>query len=225
MTEEIKTTTPVASPPPTVPQRSDGFDFADDAGNSIIRGVKIPFTNNAEYLAGSGGEVIKSPPREFIAVEHLRALQKWPTDEGPPLETRVLEPDEYFPDIEVLNSQAPQSEWRTVFGQKKGPWEKVHALYLLEQESMAAFTFITGTVGGFRAVRELTEAIKRARMLGNPYLFPVVNLTHTFMPTQYGGRERPQFKVVRWIEIGKPAEKPALAKPKNADMDGDSIPF
>jgi hypothetical protein len=226
--QETKTVPAVPSTvaPATVPAHGDGIDCIDDGGGSIIKGAKMSFSNNAEYLAG--GAVIKSPPREFILIERKRFVQEWGPGEGPPLSTREVLPGEFFPDVERMNEEAPKDRWRMVFGQLKGPFEKVQVLYLLEPATMAAFTFITSTVGGFKAVRELTDATKRKRMLdNNPHLFPVVTLGDTFMDTQYGGRQRPQFNVVRWIEIGKSAETPALAKPKtpNDDMGGDPIPF
>jgi hypothetical protein len=198
---------------PTVPQQSDGVDASDEGGNKVIKGTKFTFSNNAEYVAGKGGEVIKSPPREFIFIQRKRFVQEWPPGDGgndPPLSTVELADHECFPDIEKKNNETPKNRWRMSFGNLKGPFEKVQALYLLEQTTMAAYTFLTGTVGGFRAVRDLMDAVKRARLLGSPCLFPIITLGNTFMPTDWGGRQRPLFSVVRWIEIGKPGERPAL---------------
>jgi hypothetical protein len=218
---------------PTVPAHGDGFDCAGDVGGkSIIKGVKLSFGNDAKWYASAAvvAPVEKDQPaREFIPIERIRIVQKWGVEPGPPLETRILADDAFFPDVERMNEEAPKSERRMAFGKEVGPYEKAHVLYLLEPSSMAGFTYIASTDGGFRAVSELMDAIKRARLLGDQYLFPVVHLTDTHMPTQYGGRQRPQFKIVRWVPIGRPLEKPALttttSKPANADMGGDAILF
>ena len=221
MTSENEPLPSVVSPP-----TGDGFDAVNEGNASIIKGQKAKFSNAAVWFTGVD-EVIK-PTREFIPVEHKRFVQQWGTQEGaPPLSTRELAPEEFFPDVECMNEEAPKSEWREAFGRKVGPWERVHALYLLEPATMAGFTYLTSTAGGFIAVRELQEAINRARMLGDKHLYPVVTLGDAFMNTKFGGRQRPSFKIVRWVPIGRPAAKPAIAAVKakaNADMD-DNIPF
>lgn len=174
---------------PTAPLR-DGVDAADEGGNKVIKGTKCTFSNNAEYITGKGGGVIKSPPREFIFIQRKRFTQEWPPgDSGnsPPLSTRELADHEHFPDLEEMNNAVPRDRWRMSFGQLKGPFENVQALYLLEPTTMAAYTFLTGTIGGFRAVRDLMDAIKRKRLLGSPY----ASDHHTGLRVHADGLRRP----------------------------------
>jgi len=35
------------------------------------------------------------------------------------------------------------------------------------------------------------------------HIYPMVEPTHTFMPTNYGGRERPDLKVKGWVRFGE----------------------
>jgi hypothetical protein len=178
---------------------SDGFDdFDDRAPKSIIRGIKLKFTNNAEWLTATG-EVI-APDREFLVIEIIRVTQKWV--DGMAAETRILAPDEPFPDIEQWNAEAPRSEWREAFGRSVGPWQNSYVVYLLDPRTMAGFTFPTSTSGGFRAIQELKDSTRRARMLRGANVFPLVTLDDVFMPTQFGGRRRPCFKIKKFVALG-----------------------
>jgi hypothetical protein len=212
---------PATSPTWVAPRASDGFDAVLDAdGNrSIIRGAKYKFTNNAEWL-DDAGEVV-DPAREFLVFEIAKVTQKW--IDGMPAETRILAPDEYFPDTERLNAGAPPKEWREAFGKQVGPWQNSIVVYLFDPTTMECFTWPTSTAGGFRAVDDLQARVKRARRLQGDNVFPVVTLADTHMNTQYGGRQRPALKVVRFIAIGGQA-KPLLDEPK-AEAMNDQIPY
>jgi hypothetical protein len=187
------------------------YDDDDFTSNSIIRGTKLKFTNEAAWMTGSG-EIIP-PNREFIVWGDIKAIQKW--IDGMPAEgSRVLEPGESWPDIEALNKQAPQEEWRDAFGKSVGPWEKCRALYLFCPQTCKPFTWPTSTKGGDRAIRDLKEAIRVARgTLYGPDAHAVVTLGNVFMPTDYGGRQRPDLKIQRFINGGPGGGGVLEAKP------------
>jgi hypothetical protein len=222
-----------AAPPPatslktTTPARiSDGFDAVIDANGkaSPIKGVMIKFTNNAEWI-DSAGEVIAAE-RKLIVIEISKVTQKW--IDGLPVETHTLAADQYFPDVERLNAEAPQSEWRDAFGKRAGPWQNSIMVYLFDPDSAEGFTWPTSTAGGFRAVDELQGRVLRIRAMRGAHYFPIVTLADTFMNTQFGGRQRPQFKVVDFVALGSDTEQQSLlAKPTdpNSDMGGDGLPF
>jgi hypothetical protein len=186
-----------------------------DGGNdsaSIIRGTKIKFTNNAEWITGDG-ELIASD-REFIVMRTIKVSQKWVN--GLPEETRLLQPGEPWPDTEKLNAEAPKSEWREAFGKKLGPWENARAVYLFCPRTYAGFTFPTSSTGGDRAVRELAECMQRAQMVQGPSFFPLVTLTDVHMPTQFGGRQRPHFVIKKFVQLGTPNAGAPLPAPQAA---------
>jgi hypothetical protein len=188
----------------------DGFDAVDDGGTrSIIRGMKLKFENSAKWI-DTAGDVI-SPEREFLVVELTKGSQKWL--DNMPAETRILSPREHFPDLERLNAEAPETEWREKFGKKTGPWQNFIAVYLFDPKTLEAFTWPTSTAGGFRAVSELKERVRHARMMQGDNIFPVVTLSDTHMKTQFGGRQRPAFKVLRFITIGG-TQRPLLEPTK-----------
>ena len=211
----------VASSPPVAPAKvSDGFDGVDDGGTrSIIKGAKLKFSKTEEWI-GEDDDVIP-PDREFIVVELAKVTQKWIDDK--PAETRILAPDEYFPDTEKLNAEAPPEEWRDKFGKQVGPWQNSIVAYLLDPKTMEGFTWPTSTAGGFRAIDELKGHVRRARMMQGANVYPVVTLADTHMRTQFGGRQRPQFKVVRFVTLGG-TERPLLEQTKPEPMN-DSIQY
>jgi hypothetical protein len=182
---------------PIVPA-GDGFNSVDDSvGIGLVRGSKLKFSNAGEWI-DVAGEVIE-PSREFIITKLLRATQKW--IEQRPVETIIIQDHEHFRDIERLNAEAPEEEMRVHYGQRKGPWTNSHFVYLLEVPNMDAFTWVTDTVGGNRAVSEFKDHVKRVRLLQGENHFPVVSLASTPMVTAYGTRDRPLLKVTRFATI------------------------
>jgi hypothetical protein len=83
-------------------------------------------------------------------------------------------------------------------------------VYLVDPSTAEAFTFVTTSSGGQRAVADLGDQITRMRMV-HPSATPLVELSAAAMPTRFGQRSRPFFKVVGW-EMGAEGEaQPAPA--------------
>jgi hypothetical protein len=104
-----------------------------------------------------------------------------------------------IPRHRALNNGYPRSEWREGFnGELVGPWAGQHTVVFVDPETMVRYWWpspIT-TIGSARAVRDLvdqTRLMRRFKRQAN--LYPIVELSHTFMPTRYGGRERPHLIV------------------------------
>jgi hypothetical protein len=193
----------------------DGVEGDDrPQGASIIQGIKTKFSNEATWLKRDDEEM--PPNLELVAVEVLRVVQMWGTD-GTPVneETIILEPHQMFPDIEEMNAKVPRSKWIEGPDRKMcGPWQASHVLYLLDPQSMDKYTFPTSTVGGRIAIRELRDKIMWMRRLRGPNTYPVIMLSDTFMNTRFGGRQRPHFKIVRWVRLGgEGGEVEALPSP------------
>ena len=203
----------------------DGFELDDEDGNNLIKGEKIKFTLDSKWVVARSGEVI-DPRRKFLVIEILRVAQKWLPDENRPVETRILGPEEPFPDLKKLNAKAPQSEKSEKFGKLAGPYQGAHVVYLIEinaeSKKVAAFTWIADIegAGASRAIKELRESTKLTRRVqGLSNLFPVATLSDTFMPTQYGGRQRPHFEIVDYKQIGG-QEQPSINGPKDPNTLG-----
>jgi hypothetical protein len=175
---------------------TEGDDRPEGAG--VIQGNLVKFTNEAMWVTRDGDELPSS--LELVAVDVGRVVQKW--WDGQPVETIVLEPHQKFPDVEALNEKVPKKEWvEGPDGNMRGPWQAQHILYLLDPRTMDKFTFPTGTTGGRIAVRDLVDKTTWMRRLRGPNVYAVVLLSDTFMNTKWGGRQRPHFKIVRWVSL------------------------
>jgi hypothetical protein len=86
-------------------------------------------------------------------------------------------------------------------GKPRGPWQCARVCYFIDLETMAKFTFVSGTVGTDVGVRVVRDKIRMMRRLRGEGCYPVVLLQDAFMPTRFGGRQRPDFKVMRWITL------------------------
>ena len=115
----------------------------------------------------------------------------------------MLEPHQKFPDIEEMNAKVPKKEWAEgPDGKPRGPWQSQHVFYLLDPKTLDKFSFPTSTAGGKIAIRELCDKLVWMRRLRGPTAYPVIVLSNTFMNTRFGGRQRPNFKIVRWVSLG-----------------------
>jgi hypothetical protein len=187
-------------------QQLDGFAGYDDrvegeteqVQRGVIQGSILKFTNNSTWVTRDGAELAAN--LELVAVDVKRVVQKWKDQQ--PVETRVLEPGQKFPDLEKLNEKTPQSEWEMDRnGQPRGPWQAQHVVYLLNPETMDKYSFPTGTVGGSIATRELVDKTLWMRRYRGAHVYPIVVLSDVFMNTHFGGRQRPHFIIKRWISF------------------------
>ena len=111
------------------------------------------------------------------------------------------------------------------------PWRDTRYLRLMDPKTGADYTFTTDSYGGRRAVGDLKSQIANVRSV-HPVALPIVQLTSTMMPTKFGQKPRPDFKIVDWRgfrettpprDAGKPTGK--IASPAKADDMDDEIPF
>jgi hypothetical protein len=237
----------------------DGFAGWEEAtegddrpqGGGLIQGILIKFTNEAQWVTRDGEKL--PADLKLVAVDIARVVQKWRDQQ--PVETIILESHQKFPDIEQMNEETPHDEWVEGPDRKpRGPWQGQHVLYLLDATSLQKYTFPTGTVGGRWAIRDLREkTVWMRRVKNETNIYAVVTLSDIFMNTRFGGRQRPDFVIQRWVRLGgeggevealspaatnngalaKPAGEPAsqtdlplteVKEPTLAEDMGDSIP-
>jgi hypothetical protein len=93
-----------------------------------------------------------------------------------------------------------------------------------------AYTFSTSSWGGRGAVTDLGDQITRMRTV-HADAVPIVELRAAEMPTKYGRKSKPVFKVCGWKTADKPApveRQISAAKAKReideSEMD-DEVPF
>jgi hypothetical protein len=227
------------------PRTIDGFEGYEDAveggeeraSNRIIQGALVRFTNEATWVTSDGEEL--PADLELVAIDIIRVVQRWHDEK--PLETRVLQPGEKFPDIAALNETVPREEWTDGPSGPRGPWQAQHIVYLLDPRTMGKYSFATGTIGGGIAVRDLVDRTQWMRRFRGAHVYPVVTFADVFMNTRFGGRQRPRFDIVKWITLdsgggvltpqelprleNSPPTAPEVKPPSAKEVTDDEIPF
>jgi hypothetical protein len=108
---------------------------------------------------------------------------------------------------------------------------------LVNTDSGEFVTFSTYTAGGGIAVRELADQVSLMRNV-QPNAIPIVELSDTDMPTQYGTtKPRPFFKLLGWktrdanqlqlVDMAKPTSEQVMADEvpeKDWEAKGDPLP-
>jgi hypothetical protein len=182
----------------------DGFNKPDQE-DRLIRG------NIARCVDGTWKDSDKNPiptGSKWVAWAAGECLQRW--HDKMPVETILKKPGIPLPDIDELNAKIPQQDWEKGLDNKaRPPWVRQHILYLLNAETGAELTFISGTTGAAIAVESLKNKTGNMRMLRGTRVVPIVSLGSKLMQTQFGSRLRPEFVVEEWRELGSPS--PAIA--------------
>jgi hypothetical protein len=130
--------------------------------------------------------------RVLVVYDRTYAAVHW--GDGAPIEVRPLVRGETPPDLKALNAAIPKDEWREGFnGQPEPPWQLQRVLEFLDPETAERLSWPANVTvaGSSRAAEELEGRIKIVRRLRGEDVYPRVRLTHRFMPTKFGGRERP----------------------------------
>lgn len=202
-------------------EKIDSFDIAEpveeEQGERLIKGRRARFSNDGAWITDDEEEI--PGDLELVVVERAAVLQKWKDQQ--PIETRWLAPGEKV-DVAALNASCPKEEWREGLSGPVGPWQRQALLYLLDPQTADKITYVTSTVGGNLAIGDLSDRIRTMRQLRGGGLFPVVVLSDTFMRTRFGGRQRPHFKVMRWVRFGGEGAA-ALPAPQTPLITGQTV--
>jgi hypothetical protein len=195
------------------------------------QGVRLKFTNEATWIVAESGEELPTG-LEVIAIDVGREVLKWVDEKI--VDSIVLGPGEKFPDIDKLNAQCPETEWREgLGGQPQGPWQAQHILYLLDLKTMTPYWWPTSTIGGVICIRNLVDRVNWMRKYKSENAYAVVEFSDTFMNTRFGGRQRPHLNIKRFEAFRSATlEQAALTKPSNVvekptakEVTGDEIPY
>lgn len=211
----------------TIDKPLDNFAGYDDRvegddrpqGGRLIQGTLVKFTNDSRWIADD--EEIPDT-LELVVIDVARLIQKW--KDQSPVETIFLEPGQKFPNVNAMNEQEPRSEWREgADGKKVGPWQKQHVVYLLHLETMRRFTYPTGTTGGSIAVSDMVRDVNVCRRFRGANQYAVITLDSVFMKTRFGGRQRPDLVIRRFIAFGPDhkAIEASAAQPRLTHQDPD----
>jgi hypothetical protein len=225
MSSEIKKVSPELDGFAGFSDQVEGEDTQSGSGVSLL-GTKL------KYLAPTWTDPDEQEITGPLVVHDIqRKVQKW-LDDTRPTETLVLAAGEPWPDIAAMNAECPQSEWREKFGKLQGPWQGEHVVLFFDPETMMRFWWPspTATIGSAICVRELVAQTKLVRSYRGAHVYPLVELSHTFMSTNYGDRERPSLIVKSWVSFGggdkslPVTQAPALTKPEAAQAPSTQPP-
>ena len=202
----------------------DNWDMAGDE-LSPIRGLNLKFDNGA-FFVGKEKKPLDDDSRRFIALDFAEGWQFLKKD--CPAEYLMRKSGEAKPTQPV----AAESEWpKDLNGEPEHPWKWTYFVYLMDVTTGEACTFSSNTHGGKSAFRDLTDQIRIMRKM-KPGAVPIVALESCTMPTKFGPRPRPHFKIKGWRLRGDDQRAIRDAGPKLiTDGEGaaaavdDEIPF
>jgi hypothetical protein len=138
-------------------------------------------------------------------------VQRW--QDQLPVETIVKLPGVPLPDVDELNAKIPENEWEEgLDGSPRPPWVKQHVVYLLNPHDASLFTFINSTTGAMIAVERLKDKVRWMRALRGEKVMPFIKLDAKPMPTKFGMKQRPEFTILEWRDLGglQTATTPAI---------------
>jgi hypothetical protein len=207
----------------------DGWsDAAQEAAEQTIRGTLLKFSD-WKWWAGKERTAVPDGT-QLVALATAAGWVRW--EENKPVEYRMREPGRRLPDRDELGFD-DEKEWEEgPGGEPQDPWQNTRWAYLVDPHTAEAYTFSTSSWGGRGAVTTLGDQIARMRSVHSDAV-PVVELQAAEMPTRFGRKSKPVFKVVAWktadAEAPAPAERQITAKKAEdkvyrREMD-DEIPF
>jgi len=185
------------------------------ASSRVIQGEKIKFIDPRWMLNEKDvtGMVLTS-------LGLRRVVNKWDLFKNVPLITRILGPNEKFPDFDKLNLECDRSEWSQKFGKDVGPWSGQHVLYFLDANyNCYSWPSPTSTIGSAICVEEFVSQVNRVRRVKGADVFAVTELSHTDYPTSYGLKQRPYLLKIRdWVKLGPGQTGDPLPAPDRGEI-------
>jgi hypothetical protein len=182
------------------PPAVDSFDY-DDPSASPIRGGNAKFDAGA-YFVGKE-KTLLAPERQFIALDKSAG---WVfLKAGCPAEYVMQSPGQPKPERPDCGEEA---DWPLDLNKQPScPWKWTLFLYLMDADTGETITFSSNTSGGKIAIDELTQQIKSMRSM-RPGAMPVIELQSVPMPTKFGKKPRPFFKITSWRNRTVAVEEP-----------------
>jgi len=214
----------------TVPANNDGWnDAAAEAAERTIRGTLLKF---ADWRWSTGKEAADIEiGTKLVALATQAGWVRW--ESSKPVEYCMRQPGRRLPDREELGYN-DKSEWEIgPDGEPKDCWQNTRWVYLVDPVTAKGFTFTTSSWGGRGAVADLGDQISRMRTV-HADAAPIVELRAAEMPTKFGRKSKPVFKVVGWKSASgggapAPVERQIAAQEAKKEVDhhemDDEIPF
>jgi hypothetical protein len=196
----------------------DGWsEAADEASTRTIRGQLIKFAD-WRYTKGKEATLV-AEGTELVAIGTAVEWVKW--EGGKPAKHLARAPGQKLPTREELGDN-DKGAWELGPDKitPKDPWALTRYVYFVDPRTAEAFTFSTSSWGGREAVVTLADAIARMRSV-HADAVPVVGLYAAEMPTRFGRKSKPTFKIIGWKSAGGTADLKQLT---HAEELNDEIP-
>jgi hypothetical protein len=198
-----------------IPPNGSDWNIPTDGARSI-EGELLTFATRQYFVGGSKYRKELATGTSLAALSVKAVWKRWQDKRVVELITEV---GGRYPRREELGYR-DESKWeRGLDGRPADPLQDSREILFANPTTFEAYTFCTSSLGGRRSVDELDSAMRNARRI-RPDAVPLVSLESQPMPTRYGVKSRPYFRILNWSTPG--AEQPAIAPPVN-DLD-DPIP-
>jgi hypothetical protein len=227
---------PTVTPKPNLPQAQPGATLPIDTGlNNILKAVHDDGNLGSQTLLKFSRGIYSTRDGEVAldseAVVLVRELaREWIKFRNNTLVDRKIYRaalGERVPPREELDDFSPEEQrnWeKGLDGNPRDPWTFQYRLPMELIESAEMLCFVTGSIGGKRAVSDLVDAAAR-RLRVQPQLGnPVVKLGTLNMPTRYSktGTPRPNFPIIGWNNEDRVVPDYPMTSQEELD---DSIPY
>ena len=184
----------------------DGFDDTN-IDDHLIQGTIVRCVDG---IWSAKDEASFSKETRLIVLKSAEALQRWENQR--PVETIPKHHGEALPDLDELNAKIPKKRWeKGLDGEPREPWVHQYIVYLLNPKDASVFTFINSTMGARVAVERLRGKVKMMRALRGEKVCPIVELSAKPMKTGFGLKQRPDFVIHDWCNLGGPRATSAPA--------------
>jgi hypothetical protein len=220
---------------PLVPGDDGVADAANDGADRIFGGRPILRYADRQYTLGKDrDEVPLGTKKIFRSTVHY--WQLWlPDEDGKMKPGKVVrqQPGRRFLERKELEpAHDDESQWRLLNGDPQDPWQNTRAILFEDPDTGEQCVFVTSSGGGRSAVMDLCGEIQRMREV-HPGAQPIIELRWANMPTDYGMKTKPFFKIVQWLVGDKPItertisakEAKRLVSQHERDAMDDGIPF
>jgi hypothetical protein len=191
--------------------RNDNTNLPTQSGNGDDDQQNIIQGTISRCVDGHWSDRDKLPiPSKLLALATTQAVQRFREGERPLTITKRP-----LPDVAKLNAEIPEDEWELgIDGKPRPPWVLQYVVYLLDPNDASPYTFINHTTGAAIAVEQLSDRIRLMRLMRGSNVVPLVLLDSKPMKTKFGTKQRPEFKVAEWRELGGGGEIEQQATPQ-----------
>lgn len=211
-----KSLVPVNSQTPSIDLTED----ADDFGGGKY--VSFNAADEAKYRYRKGEPLVRAP---WVLQSMHKENNRWGIGENAKkiVERVVKVPGQDLPSVDVLNAAIPVKDWpENPFGPPKGPWVLNYVLGFVNPATGERIVLSNSTAGQRSAYGDLKDRVRNMTLMRGRGL-AVIELGTTTMPSSYGIKVIPDFRIIDWRTMGDPT--PAIAPSPDPISDNSAAPL